>query len=109
MMEFKSWFKEKVRIVDEYLEKVIEEKENPQKIIYEAMNYSLLSGGKRLRPLLLMGSYELFKDDLKEALEKLQSLTKNHKHMPDPITFLMKHIHLVHICIYVKIIISYKT
>jgi geranylgeranyl diphosphate synthase type II len=67
-MEFKSWFKEKVRIVDEYLEKVIEEKENPQKIIYEAMNYSLLSGGKRLRPLLLMGSYELFKDDLKEAL-----------------------------------------
>jgi geranylgeranyl diphosphate synthase type II len=68
MMEFKSWFKEKVRIVDEYLEKVIEEKENPQKIIYEAMNYSLLSGGKRLRPLLLMGSYELFKDDLKEAL-----------------------------------------
>jgi geranylgeranyl diphosphate synthase type II len=68
MMEFKSWFKEKVRIVDEYLEKVIEEKENPQKIIYEAMNYSLLPGGKRLRPLLLMGSYELFKDDLKEAL-----------------------------------------
>ena len=67
-MEFKTWFKEKVNIVDVYLRQIIEEKENPQKIIYEAMNYSLLSEGKKLRPVLLLGAYELFKDDLKEAL-----------------------------------------
>lgn len=67
-MEFKIWYKEKVNIVDEYLEQIIEVKDNPQKIVYEAMNYSLLSGGKRLRPVLLLGAYELFKDDLKEAL-----------------------------------------
>lgn len=67
-MDFKEWFKEKVRIVDEYLEQAIEEKENPQKIIYEAMNYSLLSGGKRLRPVLFLAAYELFREDIKEAL-----------------------------------------
>lgn len=67
-MEFITWFKEKVKIVDEYLSRIIEERENPQKIIYEAMNYSLLSEGKKLRPVLLLGAYELFRDDLKEAL-----------------------------------------
>ena len=67
-MEFKNWFKEKVNIIDEYLGQVIEAKENPQKKIYEAMNYSLLSGGKRLRPVLFLGAYELFKNDIKEAL-----------------------------------------
>lgn len=67
-MEFKEWFKEKVSIVDEYLGQIIEVKENPQKIIYQAVNYSLLSGGKRLRPVLFLGAYELFRDDLKKAL-----------------------------------------
>ncbi len=67
-MEFKEWFKEKVSIVDEYLGQIIEVKENPQKIIYQAVNYSLLSGGKRLRPVLFLGAYELFSDDLKKAL-----------------------------------------
>lgn len=67
-MKFEIWFKEKVNIVDEYLSEIIKEKDNPQKIIYEAMNYSLLSGGKRLRPVLLIGSYELFRDDINKAL-----------------------------------------
>jgi geranylgeranyl diphosphate synthase type II len=68
IMEFKIWFNEKVNIVNEYLNKIIIEKDNPQKIIYEAMNYSLLSGGKRLRPVLLIGAYELFGDDIYKAL-----------------------------------------
>ena len=67
-MEFKIWFKEKVSIVNEYLNKIIIEKDNPQKIIYEAMNYSLLSGGKRLRPVLLIGAYELFRNDINKVL-----------------------------------------
>ena len=62
-MEFKIWFKE-----DKYLSKIITEEDNPQKIIYKAMNYSLLSGGKRLRPVLLIGAYEIFRDDIHKAL-----------------------------------------
>jgi len=67
-MKFKIWFEERTGIVDEYLGKMIIEKDSPQKIIYEAMNYSLLSGGKRLRPVLLIGAYEIFRDDIHKAL-----------------------------------------
>lgn len=59
-MNFKIWMNKKINKVEEYLKSVVKENENPQKLIYEAMNYSLLSGGKRLRPLLLLGAYELF-------------------------------------------------
>lgn len=67
-MDFKIWMNEKIIKVESYLGKIIEEKDNPQKLIYEAMNYSLLSGGKRLRPVLLLASYELFKETEYEAL-----------------------------------------
>jgi geranylgeranyl diphosphate synthase type II len=67
-MNFKIWINEKTNMIERYLNNVIIENEKPQKLIYNAMNYSLLSGGKRLRPVLLLGSYELFKDNLEEAL-----------------------------------------
>lgn len=77
-MEFKKWFEERVNMVDHYLSKVIKIEENPQKIIYEAMNYSLLSGGKRLRPVLLLGAYELFGNTLDEALPFATSMEMIH-------------------------------
>lgn len=36
--------------------------------LIKAMRYSLLSGGKRLRPVLLLASYGVFKQDLEKAL-----------------------------------------
>jgi len=67
-MEFKKWLEERVNIVDEYLNNIIEIKSNPQKLIYESMVYSLLSGGKRLRPVLLIGSYEIFNNNVELVL-----------------------------------------
>ncbi len=67
-MNFKIWMNKKINKVEEYLESVVKESENPQKLIYEAMNYSLLSGGKRLRPLLLLGAYELFQNNEDAAM-----------------------------------------
>lgn len=67
-MDFKIWMNEKINKIESYLYKSIEEKDNPQKLIYEAMNYSLLSGGKRLRPVLLLAAYELFKENEEAAL-----------------------------------------
>ncbi|MGD9568042.1 MAG: polyprenyl synthetase family protein [Sedimentibacter sp.] len=67
-MDFKIWMNEKINKVEQYLINAIEITENSQKLIYEAMNYSLLSGGKRLRPVLLLGSYELFQDNEEAAL-----------------------------------------
>lgn len=67
-MDFKNWLNEKTNKVEQYLKHAVKESENPQKLIYEAMNYSLLSGGKRLRPVLLLGTYELFQDNEEAAI-----------------------------------------
>ncbi len=67
-MDFKTWIDEKIKNVEVYLSSAAGAKDNPQMLIYEAMNYSLLSGGKRLRPVLLLAAYELFRNDEDTAL-----------------------------------------
>ncbi len=67
-MDFKTWIDEKIKNVEVYLSSAAGVKNNPQMLIYEAMNYSLLSGGKRLRPVLLLAAYELFRNDEDTAL-----------------------------------------
>ena len=46
--------------IDAELEKLLPPRDNYQKVIYDAMRYSLLGGGKRIRPVLLLVSAELF-------------------------------------------------
>ncbi len=57
----------------EYIETVIKGflpfGEEPQNKIYEAMNYSVLAGGKRLRPILMLAAFEMFDGGDKEILE----------------------------------------
>lgn len=67
-MDFKTWMDEKIKNVEVYLSSAADAKDNPQMLIYEAMNYSLLSGGKRLRPVLLLAAYELFRSDENTAI-----------------------------------------
>lgn len=59
--------KYKILIEDE-LKRIIPKEDIPQKTILEAMEYSLLSGGKRLRPILLLKSCELVNGDIKDAI-----------------------------------------
>lgn len=68
IMDFKQWFEEKSMIINNSLNEIFKTEENPQMIVYEAMNYSLLSGGKRLRPVLLLGAYEIFNEEIKLAM-----------------------------------------
>jgi len=67
-MDFKNYLQIKVNAVDKYLSTIIVQKNNPQSIIYESMNYSLMSGGKRLRPVLLLMTYEIFNEDSDKAM-----------------------------------------
>ena len=46
-------------LIEHALERYVQKEALPQKTIYEAMRYSLLSGGKRLRPILVLLSCEL--------------------------------------------------
>ena len=56
MMEnskFQEVLQAKVYEIEEILKSFLPREEGYQKTVLEAMNYSLLAGGKRLRPMLM--------------------------------------------------------
>jgi geranylgeranyl diphosphate synthase type II len=59
-MNFKEQMAEKVAGIEEVLKAYMPKEEGPQKLIMEAMNYSVTVGGKRLRPMLMQETYRLF-------------------------------------------------
>ena len=54
--------------INSYLEIYFKDKNDYNKIIYEAMNYSLNIGGKKIRPILLLLTYKMYKSDLEKAM-----------------------------------------
>ena len=56
-MNFKEERKKRTVEIEQVLEKYLPSKEGFQKKIMEAMEYSLLAGGKRLRPMLMRETY----------------------------------------------------
>lgn len=54
--------------IEEYLDKYFQDKGSYNKIIYDAASYSLNIGGKRIRPILLMLTYNLYKEEYEKAI-----------------------------------------
>lgn len=52
--------RERVRQINEIIAGYLPREEGQQKIVLEAMNYSVKAGGKRLRPMLMQETYRLF-------------------------------------------------
>lgn len=59
-MNFNENFGQRTKRAEEVIKKFLPKEEGLQKIICEAMNYSVLGGGKRLRPVMMQATYELF-------------------------------------------------
>ena len=59
-MSFKEQMAGKVAEIEEILKAYMPKEEGTQKLIMEAMNYSVTVGGKRLRPMLMQETYRLF-------------------------------------------------
>ena len=59
-MSFKEEYQKRTELIEDILEKYLPEQKGYQRIITEAMEYSLMAGGKRLRPMLMRESFELF-------------------------------------------------
>ena len=59
-MKFEKAREAKVKEIEEILQAYLPKKEGFQKIIMEAMDYSLMAGGKRIRPMLMQEMYHLF-------------------------------------------------
>ena len=66
---FQEQMKEKVAKIERMLKEALPMEQSQQKIIFDAMEYSVMGGGKRLRPMLLKESYDLFSGEEEEAVE----------------------------------------
>ena len=77
-----------ISLVDVELRAAINKKNIYNTKIYDAMEYSLFTGGKRLRPIFAIKSYELFDDDLDKilpfaiAIEMIHTYSLIHDDLP---------------------------
>lgn len=91
-MDFKNELNDRVNLIEKEIKNnLINENYEPiekQKIIVEAMNYSVLGGGKRLRPLLMQETSQLFGKAGNEiryfmtAIELIHSYSLVHDDLP---------------------------
>lgn len=87
-MNFKQQLDEKTRYAEEVLKKYLPEEKGFQKKVLEAMNYSVMAGGKRLRPILMRESFLLFGgrgrlvEPFMAALEMIHNYSLVHDDLP---------------------------
>ena len=87
-MDFKEELKKYQILIEEELEKYLNKEEVPEKILNESMEYSLMAGGKRLRPILVIATYQLFKNDFEicmpyaVAIEMIHNFSLIHDDLP---------------------------
>lgn len=87
-MEFKEELKVYQQMINEELEKYLRKEECPEEVLNQSMEYSLMAGGKRLRPILVISTYKLFKDDIKKcipyavAIEMIHNFSLIHDDLP---------------------------
>lgn len=87
-MSFNDVMSERVGQIETVIGKYLPKEEGYQKTVIEAMNYSILAGGKRLRPMLLQETCRLFggADGLEEpfmaALEMVHTYSLVHDDLP---------------------------
>jgi geranylgeranyl diphosphate synthase type II len=67
-MDIKDYLSSKKETIDRFLESYLPHEESYPQEIHKAMRYSLFAGGKRLRPILSLASYETVRDDTNSIL-----------------------------------------
>ena len=87
-MDFKQELAKRVSAIEALLQKYLPEEAGYQKTVIEAMNYSVLAGGKRLRPMLMQETYRLFGgtgtvvEPFMVALEMIHTYSLVHDDLP---------------------------
>lgn len=85
---YRQMLADKVTEIEDVLKAYLPEQEGYQKIIMEAMEYSLMAGGKRLRPMLINETYHLFGGNEKvvepfmAAMEMIHTYSLVHDDLP---------------------------
>ena len=87
-MDFKDELKNYAKITENELKKYIRKNDCLEKKLNDSVEYSLMAGGKRLRPTLILATYELFKEDNKIcmpyviAIEMIHNFSLIHDDLP---------------------------
>ena len=85
---FQIQMKKKVEYIEQLLQEYLPKQQGYQSLIMEAMEYSLMAGGKRLRPMLMMETYLLFDGSCKAirpfmaAIEMIHTYSLVHDDLP---------------------------
>ncbi|KLE15993.1 polyprenyl synthetase family protein [Clostridium sp. C8] len=66
------------KIINDYLTVYFKDKGSYNKIIYDSASYSLNIGGKRIRPILFLLTYNLYKDNYKDTIEMASAIEMIH-------------------------------
>ncbi|MGF0033464.1 polyprenyl synthetase family protein [Bariatricus sp. SGI.154] len=86
--DFQIQMKQKVQEIEEILQEYLPKQRGYQSVIMEAMAYSLLAGGKRLRPMLMNETFRLFSGTSKAlhpfmaAIEMIHTYSLVHDDLP---------------------------
>lgn len=88
MENFEKQLGSRVQEIEEIIKGYLPKEEGYAKVVLEAMNYSILAGGKRLRPMLMQETYRLFGGKGKEiepfmaAIEMIHTYSLVHDDLP---------------------------
>ena len=87
-MDFKAELKKYQEIVEKELDKYVRKDKCIEETLNKSMEYSLMGGGKRLRPILVIATYQLFKNDIEKcmpyavAIEMVHNFSLIHDDLP---------------------------
>lgn len=85
---FRQELQKRTTAIEDLLKQYLPAEEGYQKTVIEAMNYSLMAGGKRLRPMLMQETYRMLggEDDIIEpfmaAIEMIHTYSLVHDDLP---------------------------
>ncbi len=87
-MNFKEELERRIREIENIIQAYLPREKGFQKTVIEAMNYSILAGGKRLRPLFMKETYDMMGGGGKEiepflaAMEMVHTYSLIHDDLP---------------------------
>ncbi len=88
-MNFNEEQTNRIEYIEAVIKKYLPKEEGFQKTLFEAMNYSILGGGKRIRPMLMLETYRLFGgnnqsyiEPFMAAIEMIHSYSLVHDDLP---------------------------
>lgn len=88
IVDIRTEIQKRTEEIDSIIEQYLPAEEGYQKTVMEAMNYSILAGGKRLRPMLMLETYRLFGGKSKviepfmAAIEMIHTYSLVHDDLP---------------------------